>query len=396
MRNPFVAVPLTQVSVGVALINKLMIFPLLHFLIFPQLLHKRSTPLNQNLPTPSKVMEHSLPDCIHLQYALNPAIRATYTKNKKITFTSPDELKGRVAKNIFEASFIVRNVPSFPYSDWIVTDESNAWTVSSYERSVTTYIKRLKQASDGGNGGVADPATIDWEDNEQKDLVDLSTLPWDQWTSEKISHWICYHQQPPLPLKEISHFRRYGPGLSFEFLCHWNGNKSLNPIMTWQKYSDLQQNSTYASYIRPRWDSKVERERNWEDEIDRHAKEEGFDIILPEVGRAYAIEADTLRGQKIMAQHEKRKRKQKQTRQNPKTSRRFEDDVRDDEGGKSDDGTSESRSTSESDEESDEESKKRIQPPPQSPQEPVVWMGVFDTSSVTPVPRYKIKRFKSA
>lgn len=342
-------------------------------------------------------MEHSLPDCIHIQYSLNPAIRATYTKNKKITFTSPEELKGRVAKNIFEASFIVRNVPSFPYSDWIVTDESNAWNVFSYERSVTTYLKRFKPL-DGNNttttGASVPPVAMDWDEKERKDIVNPHTFPWDQWTSDKVSDWICYYQQPPLVLKEISHFRRYGPGLSFEFLCLWDCTSSKIP-MTWQKYSDLQQNPTYASYIRLRWDSKVERERNWEDEIDRHIKEEGFDIVLPEVGCAYAVESDTLRGQKIMAQYEKRKRKQKQTKKQ-KTSRRFEDD--DEDGDKSEDATSDSHSSShtESEEEEEEENKKQVKPPPQPPQEHVAWMDVFDTSSVTPVPRYKIKKFKSA
>lgn len=334
-------------------------------------------------------MDHSLPDAIHIQYALNPAIRATYTKNKKITFTSPDEMKGRVANNIFEASFLVRNVPSFPYSDWIITDASKAWTVSTYERAVTTYLKRLKPAE----GSI--PLQCEWEEKERKDIEDPQSLSWDQWTSEKVSDWICYYQQPALQLKEISHFRRYGPGLSFEFLCVWDV-KVGRPIMTWQKYSDLLQNTTYATYVRSHWDSKVERERNWEDEIDRHIKEEGFDVVLPEVGKAYAIESDTIRGQHIMAKYEKRKKKTKQTR--PSSSKRKYDDG-DDDGGEdgSDYGSSESRSTSES--ETDEEEDKKntpplVSPPPQS-SEMVVWMDVFDTSSVSPVPRYKIKKFKS-
>lgn len=61
-----------------------------------------------------RTMDQSLPDAITLEYALNPRIRISYTKFRKITFLTPDELKGRTANSLFEASFIVRNAPSFP------------------------------------------------------------------------------------------------------------------------------------------------------------------------------------------------------------------------------------------------------------------------------------------
>jgi hypothetical protein len=323
-------------------------------------------------------MDQSLPDSIRIQYALNPSIQATYTKHKKITFTSPDELKGRVANNIFEASYIIRNVPSFAYSDWVVVDVPKAWSVWSYERSVTTYVKRLKTSETTHH-------EVEPERKRETELENPMDLSWDQWTSEKISDWVCNHQQPELKLKGILYFRRYHTGLCFEFLCEWS--TPTRTISTWQKYADLQQNPTYVEYIRQRWDAKVEKDQNWEDEIDRHAGiEHGFDVQLPEIGTAYAIEKETIQAHKLM-EREKRKKKHQsgkvKKRPKPEDSDKSESD---------EDYVSDTSSTPS--DSADETPLPVVENQPE-PSERIEWLDIFDVSSVTPVPRYKVKKFKT-
>jgi len=321
-------------------------------------------------------MAQSLPPCLHLSYALNPAIRATYSQDCRVTFTAPEALRGREVKNLFEASMAVRNRPSFPFSDWVVTDDSKAWNAFQYEQAVIQ--QHIRRKAHPGPAMAIDPAE---EDPAPPSSVDPRTLPYPQWTSALVSNWIITQGSPPLVLREITHFRRYGPGLCFEFLCAWD---LPAPISTWQKYADLQHHAEYAAYVRAHWNSKVEKERNWEDEFQQQTtREQGFDVVLPEVGRAYAVDKDTLRGERLLAQYGRSKKKPKDA-----PRRRMEDEEED----LSDGDRSSSSSSSDSDE---DRVPQRLQTAATATAETIPWQSIFETSSVSPVPQYKVKRFKA-
>lgn len=347
-------------------------------------------------------MDQSIPDHITIRYALNPNITATYNKYQRITFTSPDELKGRVVGSIFGASYVVRNAPSFPYSDWIVTDCPDAWSVWSYEHSVSTFLKRLKTSDPSMTDAKIDLLVEDQERKKDSEtLIDPRTLTPDKWTSGLVSDWICYRKQPALKLKKIIYYRRYNPGLSFEFLCVWDG-PNLQEVMSWQKYTDLQQNPQYAEYIRLNWDAKTEKDRNWEDEIDRHSIQEeqdnGMDVNLPEIGTAYAMEKDSIKAHKTMEREERkykdRKRKQKRKSRHSKNAKADSDSAGSEEVSDISSDESDIELTSE-----DEDDKKQTTNKIHMAEldtDSIEWMDIFDQSSVSPIPRYKIKKFKTS
>ena len=356
-------------------------------------------------------MNESIPDYINIEFVLNPQIKATYFKSKKIVFREPEDLKGRTVKNIFEASYVVRNRPSFPYSDWTVTEPKNSWSVYSFEFAATKYVKQLKTIDPDAKVDMA-VDTDAQSATSQSAIVNPYNLPPHAWTSEIVSRWITTHQNPELTLRQISHFRRYNHGLSFEFLCIWDILQSSSSrdvttttsAMTWQKYTDLCQNDTYAEYIRKHWDAKVEKERNWEDELDRHPQvDEGFDVFLPESGSAYAVEKITLRAQKLIERERMRDKKRKQSKQKKsrpqKISRNSDEDAASDEVSEiSSSSESSIALSSESGDEKQPADDKQVQAQATADvtQENVEWMDVFELSSVSPVPRYKVKKFKSS
>ena len=327
-----------------------------------------------------------MPDSIDIQYSLNSQIKATYYKTRKIVFTSPEELKDRVVKNIFEASFVVRNAPSFPYSDWVTIGAPEivkSWSIFRYESEVSKYFKQLKQ--DQIVGQVIINQIDDDKIHEDLDAIDPRELNDSQWNSDVVDKWICSMQKPFLVLKMITHFRRYGPGLSFEFLCTWGTGSPTKTIQTWQKYSTLQKQPFFADYLRMHWDLKVERERNWEDEVDRFQKDEGFDVSLPEIGNAYAIEKITIRAKRVMEREERKRKKRKQLNESDRLS---------EDGEKSSDHSDSETTSSEDSESSEDHSPKPVlRNVAQSLQEKVEWIDIFDKSSVVPVPRYQVKRF---
>lgn len=325
----------------------------------------------------------SLPESIDIQYTLNPQIKATYFKTKKIIFTSPEELKGRTVKTIFEASFAIRNAPSFPYSDWITLGSQElvkSWSVFRYEVEVSRYAKQLKQ--DQVISQTILPQIDDEKTHEDYDVTDPRELGESQWNSDIVDQWISSMQKPHLVLKSITHFRRYGPGLSFEFLCTWVTSKPTGHVQTWQKFSTLQKQSSTADYLRAHWDPKIERERNMEDEVDRFEKDEGFDVTLPEIGNAYAIENITIRAKRIMDREERKRKRRKQ--QSLEEKDKLSDDASSENSGSSSD---------ESESSEDHSPKPVVRNVAESTLEKVEWMDIFDTSSVVPVPRYQVKRF---
>lgn len=330
-------------------------------------------------------MDSSLPDAIQLEYALNPQIQITFTKFKKIIFRSPPELRGRTVNNLFEASFVVRNAPSFPYSDWIVTDVPQSWTPWSYEHDVSKALKRgppldlpddWKQQVLGSVSGPGDKGST---------CPDPHTMPPSTWTSALVSSWITQGGHPPLILDKITHFRRYGSGLSFEFLCQWKTTGPRPepvPVWTWQKYTDLQHVADYAQYLRRHWNAAVERERNWEDELER-VKGTLDDIQLPETtGQAYAIEPTALKAQRRWDKEERSKKRHRKAKPS---------------GVDSDSEPSEAESS-----DSDSAAEEPAPPPPTSqplpPEQPgvVEWLDIFDQSAVFPPSRYKVKVFPGA
>jgi hypothetical protein len=323
----------------------------------------------------------SLPESIDLQYSLNPQIKATYFKSRKIIFTSPEELKGRTVKNIFEASFVIRNAPSFPYSDWITLGTQElvkAWPVFKYESEVAKYSKQLKQDNTISHVIVHQPDD-DARTHEETDVIDPRELPDSQWNSDVVDHWISSMNKPYLILKTITYFRRYGPGLSFEFLCTWVANNKSHTIQTWQKYSTLQKQPQFSDYLRAHWDLKLERERNWEDEVDRFQRDEGFDVTLPEIGNAYAIENITIRAKRVMEREERKRKKKSQ----PDETENLSDD----------DGSDKSSSSSPESESSEDSPKPSVRNVAEATHDKIEWLDVFEKSSVNPVPRYQVKRF---
>lgn len=211
---------------------------------------------------------------------------------------------------------------------------------------------------------------------------------------------MTHNGRPALSLRRITHFRRYGSGLSFEFLCVWGGaapvsssSSSSSPaeVQTWQKYTDLQQVTEYAQYIRTHWDVKVERDRNWEDELER-VKGTIDEIVLPEVGTAYAVERDTIKAQKRMDREEERRKKRPRAKSRSKYAE--SDDESDPESSESPDSSDDVKLEDDETHDAATHKKTKASLLPPDPTPPLEWLDIFDQSSVTPVPRYKVKLFK--
>jgi hypothetical protein len=387
-----------------------------------------------------------LPKLINIQHKLYPSVTAIYTKNKKITFQSPPHLKGLIVNNIFDASFKVRGKISFPFSEWELSPPSKYWNVWLYEKRVSEALKQKekqkfmtqcespsefelkhKNSGGGGGGGGGDGGgggggggDDDDEDDEDDDDEKKYGSPFDvhpsKWDSGLVSNWINNGGQPHLKLIEITHFRRYDLGRCFEFLCIWGfthpQTTTATTASTWLKYSDLVQIEEYEKYLKSRWDIKIEKDKNWEefeplDDLTVQMSG-GEDEDLPSLGNAYKIEPETERALKFIEQEKKEKRNKRKQRnkRKPKLKRKFvqeglyggppveceefddssvdsNDDL--DKGMDSDDDNMDDEN---SDDEKLKESKQFHRP------DKIKWEKIFGMSSVSPVPRYAIKKFR--
>ena len=182
-------------------------------------------------------MDQSLPDSIQIRRISNVEISAVFHKNKKIVFTSPEELKGKTVNSMYDADHVIDNDLDFPLARWEVTSPKG-WDIWQYERRVASYVQSLKHAE---NQEPIKPEELIIDIEKKKDTI-LDPRECDIWTSQHIADWICQYNKPELELREIKYFRRYNHGLCFEFLCVWN-HTDANGIFkqSWQKYVDLSQ-----------------------------------------------------------------------------------------------------------------------------------------------------------
>jgi hypothetical protein len=339
-------------------------------------------------------MDQSLPDFIKIRRISNAEICATFYKNKKIVFTSPERLKDKTVHSMYEASYVIDNAADFPPARWEVI-EPKGWDIWSYERRVNAYLQNLKKVEiqDSVN---QEEASMD-SDKKVNAVIDPRVC--DNWTSEIVAEWICQDQKPELELIDIRYFRRYNHGLCFEFLCVWN-MKDLNGNFrqTWQKYADLNKNINYGAQIRSGWDCETEREKHFEDYGPEPVDVEiGFDVEIPSAtGNAYDKEKLTEIATKRMNQEEHKKKKMSKKRTRPSSKKRS---------GKND------RSNDESDNDSDESDHVSIASDPEEESSPrpikvtkvdedydEIQLSndpiIFKTSSVDQIPRFKVKVFQ--
>jgi hypothetical protein len=396
-------------------------------------------PLSTIIPEEKKniltnVPSKSFPDEIHIQHKLFPEIQATFTKNKKIIFTQPPQLQGKVATSMFEASYVVRNRPCFAYSEWEIIPAGNGLTIYSYEKQVnelmamnknkpSTYKSKIydediemnnrNELSERSNTSIPNiieqkPSAFSTTHNDgDVDITEPLQVnypsPWtlvpDEWTSPIVAHWIDEMGQPELVLKEILYFRRYDTGMAFEFLCVWEHDSEDQP-MTWLKYTDVMKSPIRAEYLKKNWDIKYERNNNWEEETNRDDDYDiGSDFDLPEIGTAYAIEKVTIDAAKIMEREEKKRKENKKNKRSQKRQRTsknpgslYSNQFHDSDEVEEVSDISGSEDSSEESSNSDEERLKPKKIP--TNHEKIEWLDIFDLSSVVPTPRYAVKRFK--
>lgn len=371
------------------------------------------------------VVVAEVPNHICIEYILNPEIKARYYSNRQIEFTSPPNLNESKFKatSLFDASYIIRgNKPSFPYSDWRIYPLNPHWTPWTYEQRVcelnsklnkqvvyepipetpeilcdTEHIVASKDATehyvtvskqkDQPKSNKKKSHESASENSIEVDPHELSDTTWEtSYACKTVSNWIQTNTDPHrnLVLREITHFRRYSAGLGFEFLCVWNVSDSKIK-RCWVKYVDLKHNNKYIEYMKGKWDPKIEKERNWEEETRKMDYDSDVEFDNEETYNQIYSKAE----QKTKAKQKshKRRRSTSKTKRKRKT-RESEDDE--------DDALSEEALSEEDDEAlSDEESDHLLNSRPlvSIEQQPVAWQEIFNTSSVDPTPRFKVKVF---
>ena len=238
-----------------------------------------------------------------MTFKCNPRIKVNFFRNKTIVFKSPPKLRGITVHSVLDASMTVRKQMCFPYADWVITDNTNPyWTIWMYEKAISASAQQPYTSNTSSTyndhdhdltlapqkGTVANTSKSyenvhDSDDSDSKTMsigsitssstepppppvIDPCTLSSDEWTSNVVSKWIQSSKKPELKLVNITHFRRYGKGLQFEFICLWNNtNAGANStVRTWTKYTDLRFNSKYYTFLLKKWDPAVEQQFHWE------------------------------------------------------------------------------------------------------------------------------------
>lgn len=107
---------------------------------------------------------------------------------------------------------------------------------------------------------------------KEEQTTDIFQLPADQWTSDVLAKFFSrpgrfsnspYHDPE---LIRVSEFRRYGPGMQFEFLCHWKHPNSKKQIKTWQKWIHLCHNHYFQQLLQNvGWSMDIEKDQNFEE-----------------------------------------------------------------------------------------------------------------------------------
>lgn len=225
-----------------------------------------------------------------------------------VIIQTPPELAGKTFKNLFEATFHIRGKISDPFTSWKQCE--GTCTPWEFIKSITAKYPRLKSFLNTTNSYDADiPSTQTYDmdldspiedvvfddkkppdslpDLKEKKLIDPRNLKNEEINSDVIREWIIYTSgekcfEKKLALKEISHFRRYGDGRCYEFLCRWliknNTTTKMRNLYTWQKYTDLNCNPHYSSYLSEQgWKIDIERDLNWSEEDDSNNDDDNSD-----------------------------------------------------------------------------------------------------------------------
>ena len=420
-----------------------------------------------------------LPLSITLRHRLYPEITILYLKEKKIIFQTPPYFKGITVDNIFEASFQVSKQMTFPYSDWELIPANKYWSVWLYEKKVSEILKQKQKIPesvlilnnavetqfqiDKINTGVQAASSTslsslasssveskvkistntdsngdgdgdgDGDEEEQSPINPVEVEP-DKWNSKLVSKWIDSNQKPALKLKEITHYRRYGLGRCFEFLCIWYIN-DLKTASTWLKYNDLIRVDEYEEYLTARWDIKTEEISNWEEfepladlTMETSGGEEEKDNGGSLFGSAYILDDGSKKSLKLLEPEKKETKSKRKPGKGKKLKpkRKFTqerlhggspvvcEDWDESEGDSNDESDTEmnpshgtsrkphqisrDKMNSYEEEEDFEEENSDDEKLKESKQfhraENTKWEYIFGMSSVSPVPRFAIKKFK--
>lgn len=366
-------------------------------------------------------MSKDIPNEILIQHKIFRNVTAKYSKDGKITFQTPNSLKGRIENDCFNACLALgeRN-PIFPFL-WDVLNENHLWTVYEYEKQISLLKKNnfpkkeilfdeTKSEEEVDNGGdfVDSGKKKQLEQLEQSDQLDqredldekIIENPYQvdalKWSSLLISKWINSNQKPLLQLKEITHFRRYDVGRCFEFLCVWYRTEQKNDqdtVRVWVKYIDLCSVDVYKNYLDNIWSILKEEKKNWEELIVDN------NMNIDKSDDEYSDEIDMVIKQMKEPSSKKRKHDNRKTK-NP-TKKKFEPNASDEDGGSDDasgdsfhDGVNEQDSGDDNDEDDNEIIKESILKETVNKvakKNKIPWQPIFGLSCVDPVPRYQIK-----
>lgn len=300
---------------------------------------KKSFTLSDNK---KMISSEEIPDKQVFQYKLDHSIVLHVFKNKKFVFVAPEPLKDITVRSFMDASTLIKGRISFPYADWErVSTKDNYWTGWKYEQ----HINKLNILNQDPPMELTEPDKNQSQKNSQTNVnvfseditsvieipVNPFTIPPENWDSVLISKWIQYQTLSDevdgvleIPLKKITHFRRYGMNFRFEFLCIWDCNGK--EAYTWLKYVDLIRISNYAQYLKRYWNILVEKDKHWDqiEEVQSDIELDEIDIIIPEAveennnntenrkSKKKFKKEDVVRPLKKVQQEEKSKQEQEQ------------------------------------------------------------------------------------
>ena len=253
------------------------------------------------------INSEEIPDELTFQYKLNPLIVLHVFKNKQFVFDSPENIKGKSVNSFMDASTFIKGRISYPYADWErISTKENYWTAWKYEQ----YINKIKILNQDISMDSSEPDKIQPQKllpanttifSEETNIFSEETtsviekplnpflIPTENWDSTLVSKWIQYQTLSDevdgaleIPLKKITHFRRYGMNFRFEFLCIWDCNGK--EAYTWLKYVDLIRISNYAQYLKRYWNISIEKDKHWDqiEEVQSDIELDEVELNIPE------------------------------------------------------------------------------------------------------------------
>lgn len=223
-----------------------------------------------------------LPDSIEYYNPKDPNIRVKMLNNGSVIFESPPQYKGKKFKSILNATLFIYPTALNVFKFWKTKDKY--WTVFNYEREI--YGKNTPKSTLVRTESLSNELKQEYKhvddyltklmnkvDHKTDDSFNIFEVGLDLWDSKLISKWINRpnrNNKGNIMLNDVTHFRRYGQGMQFEFLCEWkvkdDGEK--NP-KTWVKYSDMIKVNAYYQFLKNGgWDMIKEKDNHWEEKED--------------------------------------------------------------------------------------------------------------------------------